>query len=160
MLLTALAYQESGLDQSVRSRAGAVGIMQILPSTAADPNVGIADIHLLENNIHAGTRYLAFLRDRYFSGGELDQLNQWLFTLAAYNAGPGRVAQLRREATGLGLDPDEWFDNVELAAARRVGRETVQYVADIYKYYVAYTRIHTKLQEKERISPGLREENT
>lgn len=156
VVLTALAYQESGLDQSVRSPAGAVGIMQILPSTAADPNVGIADIEVLENNIHAGTRYLAFLRKRYFSGGELDEKNRWIFTIAAYNAGPAKIARLRKEAPSWELDPDQWFDNVEMVAARRIGRETVQYVGNIFKYWVAYSRTLEKLEKKRRISSSLR----
>jgi membrane-bound lytic murein transglycosylase MltF len=139
LMLAALAYQESRLDQSARSKAGAIGVMQMLPSTAADPNVGIPDITTLENNIHAGTKYLAFLRDRYFSDSEIDPVNQVLFTFAAYNAGPARVARLREEASRGGVvDPNVWFGNVEIVAARRVGRETVQYVSNIAKYYVAY----------------------
>jgi membrane-bound lytic murein transglycosylase MltF len=138
LMLAALAYQESRIDQSVRSKAGAVGVMQLLPSTAADPNVGIPDISGLDNNIHAGTKYLSFLRDRYFSDAAMDPINQTLFSFAAYNAGPARVAQLREEASRTGLDPNVWFGSVEHVAARRVGREPVQYVSNIAKYYVAY----------------------
>lgn len=140
LMLTALAYQESKLDQSVKSSAGAVGVMQIKPETAADPNVGIPDIHRLEDNIHAGARYLDFLRDRYFSDPRIPQLDRHLLTFAAYNAGPARVAKLRAEAAEMGLDPNRWFGNVEVVAARRIGAETVQYVANIAKYYVAYSR--------------------
>jgi len=138
--LAALAYQESRLDHSLRSPRGAVGIMQILPSTAVDPNVGIPDIEVLQHNIHAGTKYLAFLRDRYFSGEEIGKRNRWLFALAAYNAGPRRVAQLRNGAIAMELDPNVWFDNVEVMAAKKIGRETVQYVSNIYKYAIAYER--------------------
>lgn len=138
LMLAALAYQESRLDHSKRSAAGAVGIMQLLPSTAADPNVGIPDISSVEDNIHAGTKYLRFLRDRYFSDPEIDPIDQTLFSFAAYNAGPAKVAKLRSEAGSSGLDPNVWFGNVEHVAARRIGRETVQYVANIAKYYVAY----------------------
>lgn len=138
LMLGALAYQESHLDQSKRSSRGAIGVMQMLPSTAADPNVGIPDITDLENNIHAGTKYLAFLHERYFSDPEIPELDQTLFTFAAYNAGPGRVRQLRSDASSLGLDPNRWFGNVERAAARRVGSETVRYVSNITKYYIAY----------------------
>ena len=138
LMLTALAYQESRLDQSVRSKAGAVGVMQLLPSTAADPNIGIPDITKLENNIHAGTKYLRFIRDRYFSDPAIDPLNQTLFTFAAYNAGPARIQGLREEASQTGLDADRWFGNVEHVAARRIGRETVQYVSNIAKYWIAY----------------------
>ncbi len=140
LMLTAMAYQESRLDQSVRSQAGAVGVMQIKPATAADPNVGITGIEQLETNIHAGTKYLGFLRDRYFSDPGLSQLDRHLLLFAAYNAGPARVARLRAEAAENGLDPDRWFGNVEVVAARRIGRETVQYAANIAKYYVAYSR--------------------
>jgi len=138
LLLTAQAYQESGLDQSKRSRAGAVGVMQIKPQTAADPNVGIRDVHKLENNIHAGAKYLRFILDRYFKDAPMDDVDRHLFAFAAYNAGPARVAGLREKAARLGLDPNKWRGNVEVVAAREVGRETVQYVANILKYYVAY----------------------
>jgi membrane-bound lytic murein transglycosylase MltF len=138
LMLAALAYQESRLDQSVRSAAGAVGVMQVLPSTAADPIVGIPDISTVENNIHAGTKYLRWLRDTYFSDPAMDAINQTLFSFASYNAGPGRVRQLRDEAARTGLDPNLWFGSVEHVAARRIGRETVQYVSNIAKYYVAY----------------------
>ncbi len=138
LMLTALGYQESRLDQDTRSAAGAIGVMQLLPSTAADPNVGIPDILDLENNIHAGTKYLRFLRDHYFPAPEISELNKTLFTFASYNAGPAKVARLRREAEDEGLDPNTWFGHVEHIAARRIGRETVQYVSNISKYYVAY----------------------
>jgi membrane-bound lytic murein transglycosylase MltF len=141
LLVAAQGYQESGLDQSKRSPVGAIGVMQLLPSTAADPNVGIPDIHVLENNIHAGAKYLRFLIDQYFADTTVDRLNQHLFALAAYNAGPARVADLRKEAVKIGLNPNVWFDNVEIVAARRIGRETVQYVRNIYKYYIAYRLI-------------------
>ena len=146
LMLAAQGYQESGLDQSKRSPVGAIGVMQILPSTAADRNVNIPNIEQLENNIHAGAKYMRFLHERYFANGELDELNRHLFAFAAYNAGPARVAKLRREATALGLNPNEWFDNVEIVAAKRIGRETVQYVSNIYKYYVAYRLIADRLK--------------
>lgn len=136
--LAAQAYQESGLRQDRVSPAGAVGIMQIKPSTAADKNVGIENVTELENNIHAGAKYLRFLGDRYFSDNDIDELDQWLFSLAAYNAGPAKINRYRKEAEEKGYDPDVWFDNVEIIAARRIGRETVTYVSSIFKYYIAY----------------------
>jgi len=148
LMLGAMAYQESRLDHSMRSPRGAIGIMQILPSTAADPNVNIADITKLENNIHAGTKYLEFLRSRYFTDPDIDMLNRILFSFAAYNAGPARVAELRKEAEASKLDPNVWFDNVEIIAAKRIGRETVQYTSNIYKYYIAYSLIHDQLTAK------------
>lgn len=138
LLITAQGYQESRLDQSARSPAGAIGIMQLLPSTAADPNVGIPDIGDKENNIHAGIKYLNFIRDRYFNDPEMDILNRTYFALAAYNAGPARIAGLRAKAEQQGYNPDIWFDNVEIIAAREIGSETVSYVANILKYYVVY----------------------
>jgi len=136
--LAAQAYQESGLRQNRVSPAGAVGIMQIKPSTAADRNVGVENVTELENNIHAGTKYLRFLADRYYSGESFDELNQWLFSLAAYNAGPAKIARYRTEGAEKGYDPSVWFNNIEIIAAQRIGRETVTYVSNIYKYYVAY----------------------
>jgi membrane-bound lytic murein transglycosylase MltF len=138
LMTGALAYQESQLDHSSKSHVGAVGIMQLLPTTAADKNVGIPDILDLENNIHAGHKYLRFLQDRYFSDPQIDTLNRYLFSFAAYNAGPAKVARLRKEARESGLDPNVWFQNVEIIAAKRIGRETVQYVSNIYKYYISY----------------------
>ncbi len=138
ILVGAQAYQESGLDQGKRSRAGAVGVMQIKPETAADPNVGIRNVENVENNVHAGVKYLRFLVDRYFQDEGIDRLNRGLFAIASYNAGPARVTQLRKKAKTAGLDPNRWFGNVEVIAAREIGRETVDYVSNIYKYYVAY----------------------
>jgi membrane-bound lytic murein transglycosylase MltF len=150
LMIAALAYQESRLDHSSRSHAGAVGIMQVLPSTAADKNVGIANIEELENNIHAGIKYLRFLRDRYFSDPAIDALNQNLFAFAAYNAGPAKIRRMRTEASKMGLDPNVWFGNVDIVAAKRIGRETVQYVSNIYKYYVAYRLARDKRLAREK----------
>jgi len=138
LMTGALAYQESQLDNSKRSKVGAVGIMQILPTTAADKNIGIPDVAKLENNIHAGHKYLRFLQDRYFDDPAITTLDRYLFTFAAYNAGPARMSSLRREAGKRGLDPNVWFQNVEVIAAEKIGRETVQYVSNIYKYYISY----------------------
>jgi len=144
LMLAAQGFQESGLRQDRRSPAGAVGIMQIKPSTAADRNVGISDVSTIESNIHAGAKYLRFLADRYFDDDGINDLNQWMLSLAAYNAGPAKVARLRREARENGYDPNIWFDNVEIIAARRIGRETVTYVSNIYKYFVGYQIIRER----------------
>lgn len=151
IMIGALAYQESRIDQSKRSPNGAIGVMQVLPSTARDKNVNIPNIEELENNIHAGVKYLRFIRDRYFEKESMDDLNKMLFTFACYNAGPSKVTNLRREALQEGLDPNDWFRNVENVAARRIGRETVQYVSNIYKYYIAYKLISDKRNEKEDV---------
>lgn len=138
LLAAAQGYQESRLDQGARSAAGAIGIMQLLPSTASDHNIAIEDIEQAENNIHAGIKYLSFLRSRYFDEPDIDLTEQTLLALAAYNLGPSRMINLRKKAASKGYDHDIWFDNVELVAATHVGREPVQYVSNIYKYYVAY----------------------
>ena len=109
LALAAQGCQESTLDHSVKSPAGAVGIMQVLPSTARDPVVGIADISTVENNIHAGAKYLAFLRRHYFDGPELTDEDRLAFCWAAYNAGPGNVNRMRRKTKTL----------ADLSAARR-----------------------------------------
>jgi membrane-bound lytic murein transglycosylase MltF len=154
LMIGAQAYQESGLDHSKRSRAGAVGVMQLLPSTAADPNVGIPDIEKLDKNIHAGTKYLRFIVDRYFKDEQMDDVNKMLFAFASYNAGPARVSGLRGKAAKMGLDPNVWFHNVEVVAAKEIGRETVQYVSNIYKYYIVYRRLVDQRDQKERILKG------
>ncbi|MFO7816419.1 MAG: transglycosylase SLT domain-containing protein [Thermodesulfobacteriota bacterium] len=138
LLILALAFQESGLDNSKMSHAGAVGIMQIRPSTAGDPNVGIENVHDVENNIHAGVKYLDFLRDRYFSAEDIRPRDRVRLALAAYNAGPARIRRVRALAGEMGLDPNKWFRHVELAALRDIGQETVRYVSNINKYYVLY----------------------
>lgn len=150
LAVAAQAYQESRLDHSLRSPRGAVGLMQVLPTTARDPNVGIPDIEDAETNIHAGTKYLAFLRDRYFSDPELDGWNRTAFALAAYNAGPRKIREARAKTARMGLDPNQWFDNVEVATGRHVGREPVRYVANIYKYYVAYRLLLDRAAERGR----------
>ena len=159
LALAAQGYQESGLEQGRRSSAGAIGIMQIKPSTAADKNVGVADIHLLENNIHAGAKYLAFLRDRYFDDPAIEPAIRVDFAWAAYNAGPARVRRLRRTAAERGLDPDRWFYHVEQIAAEEIGRETVDYVANINKYYAAYRLQYASTQRRQQQLESGRGEN-
>jgi membrane-bound lytic murein transglycosylase MltF len=149
LLLVAQGYQESGLDQSIRSPVGAIGVMQVMPTTAKDRNVNINDIHLVEPNIQAGAKYMRFLVDQYFDEPGIDKLNRHLFAFAAYNGGPNRIARLRREAKARGLNPDKWFNNVELLAAEQIGRETVQYVSNIYKYYVAYRLVLERATERD-----------
>lgn len=136
--LVAQGYQESGLDQSKRSSAGAIGVMQLLQSTASDRSVGIDDIYDLENNIHAGAKYMAYLLSRYLADPEMDRAVKMDFAWASYNAGPNRIRRLREVARERQLDPDRWFANVEVIAAEKIGRETVDYVRNINKYVIAY----------------------
>lgn len=148
-LIMALAYQESGLDNSKKSAAGAMGIMQIKPETAADKNIGIQNIDKLENNIHAGIKYLAFLRDRYFSAPEILPRDQVRFAMAAYNAGPAKMRRARDLTLKMGLDSNKWFRNVELAMLQLVGQETVRYVSNINKYYIIYGNSEKYLKKRE-----------
>jgi membrane-bound lytic murein transglycosylase MltF len=145
LLMAAQGYQESGLDQGVKSPVGAVGVMQVMPATGKDLKVG--DISQLEPNIHAGVKYMRWVVDNYYKDEPMDPLNKGLFAFASYNAGPGRIRQLRKEAEKRGLDPNVWFGNVEQIASERIGRETVTYVSNIYKYYIAYRLV---VAEKER----------
>jgi membrane-bound lytic murein transglycosylase MltF len=147
LLMAAQGYQESQLDQSARSHVGAIGVMQVMPATGRSHGVG--DIHEVDPNVHAGVKYVRSLIDIYFVGDAIDALNRTLFAFAAYNAGPGRIAGLRRRAAARGLDPNQWQDNVEILAAEEIGKETVTYVANIFKYYVAYTLIVEQTAERE-----------
>jgi membrane-bound lytic murein transglycosylase MltF len=145
LLMAAQGYQESHLNQNAKSHVGAVGVMQLMPATGQAQAVG--DIHQLEPNIHAGVKYMRFMRDRYFQGEPMDDLNKGLFTFASYNAGAGRIRQLRQIAAQRGLNPNVWFGNVERVASETIGRETVTYVSSIYKYYIAYRLI---MAERDR----------
>jgi membrane-bound lytic murein transglycosylase MltF len=145
LLMAAQGYQESRLDQKVKSPVGAVGVMQVMPATGKE--LGVGDIHQTEANINAGVKYMRTVIDRYYKNEPMTDLDKGLFAFASYNAGPARVRQLRAEATKRGLDPNVWFGNVEQIASERIGRETVTYVSNIYKYYVAY-RLVTAEREK------------
>ena len=138
LLLAAQGYQESRLIQSLRSPAGAIGVMQLLPTTALAPPVQIPNIEDLDANIHAGHKYLRHIADHYFADPEIDELNRHLFSFAAYNAGPTRISRLRRETAKRNLDANVWFGNVERVVSEKVGREPVTYVRNIFKYYVTY----------------------
>jgi membrane-bound lytic murein transglycosylase MltF len=145
LLMAAQGYQESTLDQEVKSPVGAIGVMQVMPKTGQELKVG--DIRQIEANIHAGVKYMRFMVDHYYGDEPMDNLNKALMTFASYNAGPGRVRQLRAEARKRGLDPNVWFGNVERVASEKIGRETVTYVSNIFKYYVAYRLLY---DERER----------
>ena len=148
-LMAAQGYQESTLDQGAKSHVGAIGVMQIMPATGKDLKVG--DISQVEPNVHGGIKYMRFMIDQYYKDEPMDETNKVLMTLASYNAGPGRMRQLRRETAARGLDPNLWFGNVERVVAERIGRETVQYVGNIYKYYVAYRLVSERAQERREL---------
>ena len=151
MLITAEAYQESGLNQEATSPVGAIGVMQVMPSTAATPPVSIPDVSKVDPNIQAGVKLLKFIRDDYFKDAPMDPLNKTLITLAAYNAGPARLKQCRNVAADMGLNPNIWFQNVEYAVAKKVGAETVNYVGNIYKYYIGWKLMSEREAERARL---------
>jgi membrane-bound lytic murein transglycosylase MltF len=148
VLMAAQGYQESQLNQSVRSPVGAIGVMQVMPATGKE--LGVGDIHETEANIHAGVKYMRWMIDNYYGKEPMTKLNKALFAFASYNAGAGRITQLRKEAASRGLDPNVWFNNVEYVAADKIGAETVTYVANIYKYYIAYRLLMEARAERER----------
>ena len=158
VMLAAQGYQESRLDQNARSHVGAVGIMQIMPATGAELQVG--DIKVAESNVHAGAKYMDRLMTRYFQDAHFSEANRTLFAFASYNAGPGRIAKARREAEKRGLDPDRWFNHVEVVVAEKIGREPITYVRNIYKYYVAYTLMLQAQADRDaargQVAPGAR----
>jgi len=160
MLLAAIAYQESRMSHHSRSHSGAVGLMQVLPSTSSDSNVDIEDIDDPENNVHAGAKYLALLRDAYFAEPGLQPDDRIRFILAAYNAGPARIRECRRLALKLGYDPNRWFQNTEIAALRLIGSETVRYVSNIKTYYLAYSLGHTMACLKAQHIEALRSDRS
>jgi membrane-bound lytic murein transglycosylase MltF len=158
LMLAAQGYQESQLNQDAKSHVGAVGVMQIMPATGKSLAVG--DIRLAEPNVHAGAKYMDQLMTRYFADAKFDQVNRTLFAFASYNAGPGNMRKMRGAAEQRGLDPDQWFNNVEIVTAQKIGVETTTYVRNIYKYYVAYSLIEdaqAKAQSaREQLTPGVK----
>ncbi len=155
LMLAAQGYQESALNQNAKSRVGAVGIMQLMPATGAELKVG--DIRKAEPNIHAGAKYLDQLMSKNFPDANFDEQNRTLFAFACYNAGPGNISKMRKIAVKRGLDPDQWFNNVEVVTAEKIGMETTTYVRNIFKYYAAY-RLVTEAQStagklREQVAP-------
>lgn len=144
--IAAMAYQESQLNPASRSRKGAVGIMQVIPETAA--KLGLRNVSTVDDNIHAGVKYLHYLRETYFNDPGISPADKVDFALAAYDAGPAKITALRQKAAELGIDPNRWFFNVERIALKVMGRETVQYVANIDKYFIAYKSVERVLEEK------------
>jgi membrane-bound lytic murein transglycosylase MltF len=154
LLMAAQGYQESQLDQAVKSPVGAIGVMQVMPSTGRELKVG--DITQVEANIHAGIKYMRWMIDQYYGKEPMTHLDKALFAFASYNAGAGRISQLRKEAARRGLDPNVWFHNVEYVAAEKIGAETVTYVSNIYKYYIAYKLIMEAKAEREEAAEKIK----
>jgi len=156
LMLAAQGYQESQLNQGAKSQVGAIGVMQLMPATGESLKVG--DIRVTEPNIHAGAKYMDQLMTKYFPDAKFSEQNRPLFAFASYNCGPGNIAKMRREAEKRGLDPDKWFNNVEVVTAEKIGTETTTYVRNIYKYYVAY-RLQLEARAgaekaRQQVAPG------
>jgi membrane-bound lytic murein transglycosylase MltF len=148
LMLAAQGYQESQLNQQAKSHVGAIGVMQIMPATGAELKVG--DIKLTEPNIHGGAKYMDQLMTRYFKDANFDTANRTLFAFASYNAGPGNIAKMRKEAEKRGLNADKWFNHVEIVTAEKIGMEPTTYVRNIFKYYTSYKLTLQAQQERER----------
>ena len=148
LMLAAQGYQESQLNQQAKSHVGAIGVMQIMPATGAELKVG--DIRITEANIHGGAKYMDQLMTRYFKDADFDPANRALFAFASYNAGPGNISKMRKEAAQRGLNPDKWFNNVEMVTAEKIGIETTTYVRNIYKYYTSYKLTLQAQQERDK----------
>ena len=157
LLMAAQGYQESRLNQNARSPVGAIGVMQVMPETGKDLSVG--DITKTEPNIHAGVKYMRWMIDQYYGQEPMTQLDKALFSFASYNAGAGRISSLRKLAAKRGLDPNVWFHNVEYVAAEKIGAETVTYVANIYKYYIAYSLIMEQMGAKKQSIEQFKDQN-
>ncbi len=150
-LLVAQMFQESRFDPKAKSNAGALGLMQVLPSTAKQ--FGITDLHNPALGVQAGVRYMDWVRDRFPQ--ELPVTDRMWFSLASYNAGLGHVIDARRLAAKQGWDRNRWFGNVEramlLLSQRKYhskarhgyvrGKEPVNYVSQIRSRYQAYVRL-------------------
>ena len=151
LMLAAQGFQESQLNQNAKSSVGAVGIMQLMPATGRELNVG--DIKVTQSNIHAGAKYLDQLMTRYFKDAHFSAVDRPLFAFASYNAGPGNIAKMRKEAAARGLNPDVWFNNVEIVVAEKIGIETTTYVRNIYKYYASYYLLKEAQAQRSRAVP-------
>ena len=146
LMLLAQGYQESRLDQQLRSGVGAIGVMQLMPDTGKA--MGVGNIAELEPNIHAGVKYLRQLHDSYFNEPQISKQDQVLFSFAAYNAGPTAINRMRQKSRSRGLDPNRWFGQVEMVTGRELGLEPVRYVRNILKYYVAYQQLFLRRQAR------------
>jgi membrane-bound lytic murein transglycosylase MltF len=150
LMLMAQGYQESRLDQSARSHVGAIGIMQVMPETAGSYPLFVDNIDETEPNIHAGIKYMRYIVDEHIDDPDIDPVDRLLFAFASYNAGPNRIARIRRKAAKNDIDPNVWFGEVEMLVAAEVGQEPVQYVRNIYKYYLAYMEVRDQMADREQ----------
>ena len=144
-LLAAQAYQESGFDPNAVSWMGALGLMQLMPSTAADMGVGENEVFSPEASLRGAVRLIVQLDNHYSSITNSDERIN--FILAAYNAGPGHVDDARALCKKNGRNENVWRGNVDsyvlrMSEARYYndpvtqhgyfrGRETYDYVNSI-----------------------------
>jgi membrane-bound lytic murein transglycosylase MltF len=157
ILMAAQGYQESRLDQAAKSKVGAIGVMQVMPATGKE--LGVGNIAQVEPNINAGIKYMRWMIDQYYGKEPMTNLDKALFAFASYNAGAGRISRLRKEAAIRGLDPNIWFHNVEYIAAEKIGAETVTYVSNIYKYYIAYQLLIEAQAAKDEAAQKLKDQS-
>jgi membrane-bound lytic murein transglycosylase MltF len=157
LLMAAQGYQESQLNQAARSKAGAIGVMQVMPATGKE--LGVGDITEVEPNIHAGVKYMRWMIDEYYGNEPMTKLDKALFAFASYNAGAGRISQMREEAAKRGLDPNVWFHNVEYVSAEKIGAGTVTYVSNIYKYYIAYSLVWEAKVKREKAAEKIKSQS-
>ncbi|KMN20142.1 transglycosylase SLT domain-containing protein [Pseudomonas weihenstephanensis] len=142
--LAALAFKESTLNPNAKGSGGATGLLQITPSAAQ--RVGVNNIQNVEGNVQAGAKYLAMIRRKFFASPRLNERERMAFVLAAYNMGPERVQAMRAEARRRGLNPNQWFFQVERIAMEQVGMGAVSYVNSVNKYYLAFDRERDSLE--------------
>ncbi len=152
-MLAAVVYQESKFSINSKSHRGAKGLMQVMPATAE--HYGIHDLLNPEKNLKAGTKHLRRLQNM-FADTDMDQLEKIKFTLAAYNAGEGRIADCRRFAESMEADSRSWDEIVKIIPLMREdsileeesvklgkfqGYETIAYVDNIMNLYDAFCTI-------------------
>lgn len=137
LMLAALGFQETELKSVQQGIGGAIGVMQLMPSTGVAMEVG--DIHQVEPNIHAAAKLFDLLLQQHFSDSQLTTQNRTLFAIASYNAGPNAIASLRKQAEKQGFDPNIWLNNVEIVAAEKIGIGVMTYVRNVYRYFIIYT---------------------
>ncbi len=145
-LIVAIMYEESQFDPRAMNPSGARGLMQVMPGSAAVPADSLFDPL---TNVRAGLR---IFHRSYLSFAGLDSLDRLQFTVAAYNAGMGRINDARRIAMEIGLDPERWDGSVadaflHLADPRwqdvvrhgpYPGRGTVVFVEETLERYERY----------------------
>lgn len=152
-LMASQIYQESQFKPNAKSWAGAVGLMQLLPTTGK--MFGVTNLFDPKFNIKAGTKFLISL-DKYWRKFIADSTERIKFVLASYNIGRGHIDDARKLAEKYGVNPNVWKDNVEYYLLQKSkpkyyndevvrngycrGKETVKYVREIFERYEHYKK--------------------